>query len=115
MTRGLYSCDPRTQIYYRNIVDRYPALPQYLATRLAEVNCHRAERLQQTRDQAKNLSKPLSDPRHKCLHATNPYLGADDAVPSPQPDIGAPYSLIQDEGLPSTPRALVETGRDDQN
>ncbi|KAL8851133.1 MAG: hypothetical protein Q9221_003936 [Calogaya cf. arnoldii] len=112
MTKGLYSCDPRIQIYYRNIVDRYPALPQYLATRLAEANRDRAERLQQTRDQAKNLSKPLSDPRHKGLHAANPYLGVDDAVPSPHPDIGAPYSLIQDEGPPSPPgfwRKPIET------
>ena len=37
------------QIYYRNIIDRYPLLPPYLARRLATVNHHRAERLQKSR------------------------------------------------------------------
>lgn len=34
-----------SQIYYRNIVDRYPLLPTYLARRLAEANSSRADRL----------------------------------------------------------------------
>lgn len=38
-----------SQIYYRNIVDRYPLLPTYLARRLAEANSNRAERLFQQR------------------------------------------------------------------
>lgn len=38
-----------SQIYYRNIVDRYPLLPTYLARRLAEANSNRAERLSQQR------------------------------------------------------------------
>ena len=33
------------QIYYRNIMDRFPVLPRYLARRLAQANCDRAERL----------------------------------------------------------------------
>jgi hypothetical protein len=33
------------RIYYRNIVDRYPAIPHYLARRLAEANLSRAKRL----------------------------------------------------------------------
>ena len=33
------------QIYYRNILDRFPVLPKYLARRLAQANCARAERL----------------------------------------------------------------------
>ena len=33
------------QIYYRNIMDRYPAIPIYLARRLAQANHDRAERL----------------------------------------------------------------------
>ena len=37
------------QIYYRNIIDRYPLLPPYLARRLAIANHNRAERLQQLR------------------------------------------------------------------
>ena len=38
-----------TQIYYRNIVDRYRLLPPYLALRLARANRHRAERLRQSK------------------------------------------------------------------
>lgn len=38
-----------TQIYYRNILDRYPRLPSYLALRLARANQHRAERLRQSK------------------------------------------------------------------
>jgi hypothetical protein len=33
------------QIWYRNIVDRFPTIPRYLARRLAEANLRRAERL----------------------------------------------------------------------
>ena len=33
------------RIYYRNIMDRFPVLPKYLARRLAQANCDRAERL----------------------------------------------------------------------
>lgn len=39
------------QIYYRNIIDRYPLLPTYLAHRLAQANQERAERLQSRRSQ----------------------------------------------------------------
>ena len=38
-----------TQIYYRNILDRYPGLPSYLALRLARANRDRAERLRQSK------------------------------------------------------------------
>ena len=41
-----------SQIYYRNIVDRYPLLPTYLAHRLAEANSSRAKRLAQQRAEA---------------------------------------------------------------
>lgn len=41
-----------SQIYYRNIVDRYPLLPTYLARRLAEANSSRAERLSRQRVEA---------------------------------------------------------------
>ena len=39
-----------TQIYYRNIVDRYPVIPRYLARRLAQANCDRAERLRHEKE-----------------------------------------------------------------
>ncbi len=37
--------EPREQIYLRNILDRYPLLPSYLALRLAKANCARANLL----------------------------------------------------------------------
>ena len=37
------------QIYYRNIMDRYPQIPIYLARRLAERNLERAQRLENQR------------------------------------------------------------------
>ena len=47
--------DLQIQIYYRNIMDRYPILPNYLARRLAVANHRRAERLKSKRV----LSKPF--------------------------------------------------------
>ena len=38
------------QIYFRNIMDRYPSLPRYLAIRLAVANHERSRRLQRERD-----------------------------------------------------------------
>ena len=37
------------QIHYRNIRDKYPLIPSYLASRLAEANVERADRLRQKR------------------------------------------------------------------
>ena len=37
------------QVYYRNIMDRYPRIPTYLARRLAEGNLERAQRLEARR------------------------------------------------------------------
>ena len=54
-----------SQIYYRNIVDRYPLLPTYLARRLAEANSRRAERLSRRRVAAK--AKP---PKYKIADKT---------------------------------------------
>ena len=54
-----------SQIYYRNIVDRYPLLPTHLAHRLAEANSSRAERLSRRRVEAK--AKP---PKYKTADKT---------------------------------------------
>ena len=44
---GFKELELNAQIYYRNIMDRYPRLPSYLALRLARANRDRAERLRQ--------------------------------------------------------------------
>ena len=50
-----------TQIYYRNIVDRYPELPSYLALRLARANRNRAERLRQSKTNRDSLNRSHMD------------------------------------------------------
>jgi len=45
------------QIYYRNIVDRYPLLPAYLARRLAQANHDRAERLRYEKSQGREMAR----------------------------------------------------------
>ena len=56
---GLANLGLETQIFYRNIVDRYPLLPISLARRLARANHDRAERLRSKRlNGSKNEAKP---------------------------------------------------------
>ena len=38
------------QIYYRNINDQFPVIPKYLARRLAQANCDRADRLRREKE-----------------------------------------------------------------
>ena len=45
----LANSEIETQIYYRNIMDRYPELPSYLALRLARANRDRADRLRRSK------------------------------------------------------------------
>ena len=45
------------QIYHRNIKDRYPNIPTFLARRLAEANLDRAERLQCKRSRRNEMSE----------------------------------------------------------
>ena len=40
------------QIYFRNIIDKFPSIPSYLASRFARANLRRAERLKKQRDNA---------------------------------------------------------------
>ena len=50
------------QIYYRNIMDRFPVIPRYLARRLAQANCDRAERL---RHEKERLQKEHGVPQNE--------------------------------------------------
>ena len=66
--------DLDAQIYYRNIVDRYPELPLYLALRLAQANRDRADRLRRKKAvKSQTLPEILSGnpssaskKKHKC-------------------------------------------------
>ncbi|MCJ1265253.1 hypothetical protein MMC22_005128 [Lobaria immixta] len=64
----LTTLEPSTQIYLRNILDRYPLLPSYLALRLAKANCIRANRLEITRHNRRDQlpSKPVQVNGHDC-------------------------------------------------
>ena len=52
--------EPSTQVYFRNILDRYPLLPSYLVLRLAEANSARAHRLKFNKRYCGDLSNPES-------------------------------------------------------
>ena len=111
------------QIYYRNIVDRYPLLPVYLAQRLAIANNGRAERLQRQRFKAQakhgnsqdaaaldamvaqNLSKlsnvgPL--PETPLADLTGPLLSSPGAAERPAAVAGA--NIVDQKATPTPPK-----------
>ena len=51
--------DLSAQIYYRNILDRYPDIPVYLARRLAQANYDRAERLRNEKERLRKETEKL--------------------------------------------------------
>jgi hypothetical protein len=64
------------RIYYRNILDRYPRIPQYLARRLAEANLRRAERLRQlTRVGNESIYKTSVNSRTEGKVVEDKFLG----------------------------------------
>ena len=67
-----------SQIYYRNIVDRYPLLPTYLARRLAEANSSRADRLSRQRVEAtaKAQSEATTSGQDKAPRPARPGAGS---------------------------------------
>ena len=76
--------EPRTQIYLRNILDRYPLLPSYLAFRLAKANCVRANRLGLIRFKRGNqlTSKPVQVSEHDRLPLSERRNSIDDVAQS---------------------------------
>jgi len=79
--------EPRTQIYLRNILDRYPLLPSYLALRLAKANCARANRLDLTRHNRGDqlTSKPVQISGHDRPPSRKRRSSIDDVARSPKP------------------------------
>lgn len=60
------------QIYYRNIMDRYPVIPIYLARRLAQANHDRAERLRNGKRKPKeSLKNDVTPPNWNERSASN--------------------------------------------
>ncbi len=59
ISREVASMELGAQLYYRNITDRYPLLPTYLAHRLAQANHDRAERLRKLRHSRLGEQPPL--------------------------------------------------------
>ena len=64
----LEGLDFGAQIYYRNILDRYPLIPDFLAIRLAQANYRRAERLQAERLRAGKTKDRHSSPSEPSMH-----------------------------------------------
>ena len=78
--------EPRTQIYLRNILDRYHLLPSYLALRLSKANCARASRLESKRhDRGHQLtSKPVPVSGYDRPPTTKRQSSIDDVAQSPR-------------------------------
>ena len=89
--------EPRTQIYLRNILDRYPSLPSYLALRLAKANCTRAQRLDLKRHKSGNqpTSKSVQLSEHNRQSSRERRTSTNDLVQSPNQ-----RSRAQDEMTP---------------
>ena len=68
---ALLSLEPSSQIYFRNIVDRYPLIPTYLARRLAEANSSRAERLSRRRVEAKAKTRSKTADKTTASNSVN--------------------------------------------
>ena len=84
------------KIYYRNIIDRYPLLPPYLARRLAVANHSRAERLQQSRhrnETKRNITVGLVNEPLWQARPISPLIHNDidqcSSIPKKMPEIGA--------------------------
>lgn len=89
--------EPRTQIYLRNVLDRYPLLPSYLALRLAKANCTRAQRLDLKRHKSGNqpTSKSVQLSKHNRQSSREMRTPTNDLVQSPNQ-----LSRAQDEMTP---------------
>ena len=79
------------QIYYRNIMDRFPVLPKYLARRLAQANCVRAERLRHERERLQKKQEWLQKELEKlqkehAVSATTPPPLVENWTPPPPVD-----------------------------
>ncbi len=79
--------EPRAQIYLRNILDRYPSLPSYLALRLAKANCARANRLDLARHNRGDqlTSKLVQISGHGRPPPSKRRSSIDDVAQSPKP------------------------------
>ena len=88
------------QIYYRNIMDRYPIIPIYLARRLAQANRDRAERLRNEKGEPK---QSFND------DATQPHWNGSSA--SNVPD-GSPHHLMM---TPETHQDSTRVPADSRN
>ena len=76
-----------SQIYYRNIVDRYPLLPTYLARRLAEANTSRAERLSRQRVEASSRLKDKTTDKTAMSNPVNHLRRTNSAGADSSPDL----------------------------
>lgn len=96
------------QIYHRNIVDRYPLLPPYLARRLAIANRTRAERLQQSRLR----NGPRRDITAGAINASlNPFLLTSSITENMFPSMPTTISEAKAATDPSPRRTLTDEDR----
>lgn len=79
--------EPRAQIYLRNILERYPLLPSYLALRLAKANSARASRLDLIRHNRGDqlTSEPVQVRGYDRPPPSKRRSSIDDVAQSPKP------------------------------
>ena len=92
-----------SQIYHRNIVDRYPLLPIYLARRLAEANSSRAERLSRQRVEMTAKSKDTTSDKTATSDSVTHPQGTD----SPDADLTSDSSVRGSQTNLLTRRSLA--------
>ncbi|KAL8718286.1 MAG: hypothetical protein Q9225_004564, partial [Loekoesia sp. 1 TL-2023] len=92
------------QIYFRNIMDRYPSLPFELARRLAVANHKRAERLQKMRDCNSSSLTSADEWRNKPPYLQGYHRYRSDSIPCRT--VGIPSDHRQ---LHRVPKAEIST------
>ena len=83
------------QIYYRNIRDRYPLLPMYLARRLAQANYQRSERFRSGWLTSEQPVKQAAVQPHPVLNAFSCTGGASSSLTQMASDVPAKSKVIE--------------------
>ena len=93
------------KVYYRNIIDKFPLIPRYLARRLAEANVKRAERLNSTRALLKNTASRPNVQYSSSASRLHQEAAKDNADDGAQSDSSLPDLDVSEgaQGSPTTP------------
>ncbi|KEF62857.1 uncharacterized protein A1O9_00830 [Exophiala aquamarina CBS 119918] len=100
--------DVDQSIYQRNIFDRFPSIPPYLALRLAEANAQRAKRLARAHDSGSRQGLPGQVEREQQF--SEPVDVSDNAEPVTGGSKNQKLSVLVQQGTPVQPlNSIVNT------